>query len=518
MWAMVPAVAVSVGVLGFGNHWDNRHTARHAEAALAPEIILWCVAAAVALRFFFLPSVELLPEEAYYWNYSQHLALGYLDHPPMVAWLITIGTHLLGHNPAGVRFGAVVCWLVAARFVFLTARTLFGPQAATRSLLFTALLPNFFGTGFFMTPDAPLVACWAGAVYFLVRVFFEESAGAWLGVGVCLGLGMDSKYTIALVGMGAMLFMLVDHRARRWWRHPAPYASAVLALALFSPVIFWNAKHGWASFIFQGPRRWQIPPRFSAQDLAVSVLILLTPVGAAAALILLGRQGIRETGRRVTIFARVFTLAPLAIFTCFSFRHRVELNWTAPIWLALVPSLAVAWDRVGPGRYWPQTFLALFLFYGLTLYHLALGLPGIPYSRHVELAPAGWADLASQVHGLKDRVEADTKAAPLIVGMGRYQVISELTFYDPDEGGAVSTDVGPHLFGQRSLMFEEWSTREAADGKNIILVSLDPNDLSATSVVGRFATMTSLEQGVIHYHGWAVLPFYYRIGYGYNSR
>ena len=124
--------------------------------------ILWCAAATVTLRLIFLPWVELLPEEAYYWNYTQHLAPGYLDHPPMVAWLIAIGTHLLGHNPAGVRLGAVVCWAVSARFVFLTARDSFGERAATRTLLFMALLPAFFGTGFFMTPDAPLVACWAG--------------------------------------------------------------------------------------------------------------------------------------------------------------------------------------------------------------------------------------------------------------------------------------------------------------------------------------------------------------------
>ena len=37
---------------------------------------------AFALRLLYLGSVELLPEECYYWNYSRHLDIGYLDHPP----------------------------------------------------------------------------------------------------------------------------------------------------------------------------------------------------------------------------------------------------------------------------------------------------------------------------------------------------------------------------------------------------------------------------------------------------
>ena len=50
------------------------------------------IAYAFILRLVYLGSVELLPEEAYYWNYSRHLDIGYLDHPPMVAWLIRLGT------------------------------------------------------------------------------------------------------------------------------------------------------------------------------------------------------------------------------------------------------------------------------------------------------------------------------------------------------------------------------------------------------------------------------------------
>jgi dolichol-phosphate mannosyltransferase len=84
-------------------------------AALSPDearappraLAIAFVAYAFALRLVYQGSVELLPEEAYYWNYSRHLDIGYLDHPPMVAWLIRAGTAVFGQSQFGVRAGAL---------------------------------------------------------------------------------------------------------------------------------------------------------------------------------------------------------------------------------------------------------------------------------------------------------------------------------------------------------------------------------------------------------------------------
>ena len=45
-------------------------------------------AAWVALRFWFASHRPLVPDEAYYWVWSRHLAGGYFDHPPVVAYMI----------------------------------------------------------------------------------------------------------------------------------------------------------------------------------------------------------------------------------------------------------------------------------------------------------------------------------------------------------------------------------------------------------------------------------------------
>ena len=240
--------------------------------------VLVLAVALFLLRVAFLGQPDLFPEEAYYWNYAAHLDTGYLDHPPMVAWLIHAGTALFGDSEFGVRLGVVLCSLVTAFFTFRLTTLLFDARAGWMAVLLVQLLPFFFLTGFMITPDAPLTACWAGALYFLARALLQEKAGAWLGLGVCLGLGMLSKYTIALLGPATLIFITVDARARRWWRHPAPYAAVLLAIVIFSPVIIWNARHQWASFAFQSADRVAVARRFSTHELLASILVLLTPV------------------------------------------------------------------------------------------------------------------------------------------------------------------------------------------------------------------------------------------------
>src|SRR4029077_1947952 len=88
-----------------------------------------------ALRLIFLGQAELLPEEAYYWNYSQHLDIGYLDHPPMVAWLIWLGTTLFGQNEFGVRVGAFGCWMVTSYFVYRLTCSLYEKSSALLAVL-----------------------------------------------------------------------------------------------------------------------------------------------------------------------------------------------------------------------------------------------------------------------------------------------------------------------------------------------------------------------------------------------
>jgi dolichol-phosphate mannosyltransferase len=489
---------------------------------------------ALALRLIYSGQVELLPEETYYWNYSRHLAFGYLDHPPMVGWLIGVGTAAFGDTEFGVRIGALSCGAVASFFLYRLTRNLFGEASALVAVLLTQTLPFFFLAGMLMTPDAPLTAAWAAALYFLERALIGGRSEAWWRAGLCLGLGLLSKYTIGLLGLSMFIFMLLDSRSRRWFRRWEPYGAALLALAVFSPVIFWNSQNDWASFAFQTSRRLADRPQFALHKLIAGALVLLTPTGlASAALLLLRRTHAADPSSasadeaRKWRFMQVAVGVPLGVFTVFSLRHEVKLDWTGAPWVAAVPALAYgivhsaqavqtglrAWIRAA----WPPTLAGLLLFYAAGLYYLALGIPGVGYSKHSELIPVGWKEFGARIRQLADDTEKASGKSPLIVGMDRYAIASELAFYAPDRAKSVSETTSAHLFGQVGLMYERWFPVGRQEGRTLLLVAWDRGDLASQSVAASVERLGPIEEGLIMRDNRVIRHYYYRLADGYRG-
>jgi dolichol-phosphate mannosyltransferase len=503
------------------------------------------VVLAVALRLIYAWRVELMPEEAYYWNYAQHLDIGYLDHPPMVGWLIAAGTALLGDTEFGVRIGALCCGALASLFSYRLTREIFDEPSGWAAVVLAQTLPFFFLTGFLMTPDAPLMAAWSGALYFIYRALLKERAQAWWGAGVCLGLGLLSKYTIVLLGISALLFMVIDARSRHWFKRVEPYAAALFAAMIFSPVIAWNAHNDFASFAFQTSRRLADRPQFALFKLVGSILVLLTPTGAVAVAWALSRgsalaggapaggaaAGGREAGggdavfeaqrRRVLRFIQVTVLTPLAVFALFSLRHEVKLDWTGAPWIAALPVLAAGLvqplHRMGRAiaRAWVPTVVVMLLLYGAGLYQLTLGIPGVGFGRHAELVPVGWRGLGREVGALAADIGARTGSAPLIVGMDRYAIASELAFYLPDRTRAVSDTTSGHLFGQVGLMYERWFPIARQSGRQLLLIAWNPAELSDRALADRVARLEPVQRGLLTRDQQLIRPFYYRVADGF---
>jgi dolichol-phosphate mannosyltransferase len=474
---------------------------------------------AFCLRLLYAKLVELLPEETYYWNYSRHLDIGYLDHPPMVAWLIRAGSAAFGDGEFGVRFGALCCGALAALFVYRLTRNVFGETSALLAVALTQALPFFFLSGLLMTPDAPLTAAWAAALYFLERALIGGSARAWLGVGISIGIGLISKYTIGLLGVAALLFMVLDPPSRRWFRRWEPYAALLIAVCVFAPVLIWNAQHQWASFAFQTSRRLAEAPRFSAHKLVGGAMVLLTPVGlVAAGIALCGAM----SGRAQRLL-QAAVLVPIAVFAMFSLRHEVKLDWTGAPWTAALPLMAGGFARGaggGAGRWlraaWPPTVLAMLLFYGAGLYYLAVGVPGLGYSRHTELVPVGWRDFGRQIGGIADALRAQVGDDLLVVGMDRYAIASELAFYSNDQARSVASTTSAHLFDGVGLMYERWFPAGRQSGRPLLLVAWDPADLAEPHLMQRAAGLGPVEEGVLMRDGGIVRRYYYRFARNYE--
>jgi dolichol-phosphate mannosyltransferase len=509
------------------------------------------IAYAFALRLVYLGSVELLPEETYYWNYSRHLDIGYLDHPPMVAWLIKLGTAAFGQSQFGVRVGAVCCGVITSVFSYRLTRNLFDETTALAALVLAQTLPFFFLSGLLMTPDAPLTAAWAASLYYLERALVAGRSEAWWRAGLALGLGAISKYSIGLLVPVTLVFMLWDHKSRRWWWRWEPYVASLLAFAVFSPVILWNAQHEWASFAFQTSRRLAEAPRFALHKLVASALILITPTGVlAVAATLLGAKpasagaGARaDTGTstdaragaepaaagdaaRRRLFLNAAILVPLTVFALFSLRHEVKLDWTGAPWIAALPVMAAGMASTGAAlsrlrvwirAAWTPTLVTMLLIYGAGLHYLVLGLPGVGYSKHIELIPVGWHDFGRRIMEIAAAIRRQTGSDPLIVGMDRYAIASELAFYGAESRQSAVETSSAHLFGGIGLMYERWTPAESQEGRTLLLVAWDPLDLTGPAVESHAERLGPVEDEVLRRDGQVVRHYYYRLAYNYRG-
>lgn len=484
------------------------------------------------LKLFFAGIIDLIPEEAYYWEYSRHLAFGYLDHPPMVAWLIWLGTTLFGNNEFGVRFPSLILWCITTIFMFKLSKNLFGKTAAFINLMFLATLPIYFSVGFVMLPDAPLYAAWAGCLYYYERIFFGRSRLGWLGVGICLGLGLISKYNMALLIPAGIVFALIDRQSRFWFKRPAPYMAVLLAILIFSPVIFWNAMNNWASFAFQSVGRWSGRFEFSLHSLLGSIMILLTPIGLLAALYVMLPMSklkviaVAENGfQRKRIFSIIFCLIPLSVFFIYSLQHAPRLHWTGSVWLAVLPLIAYFIQsltktgvsglvaKMGLG-WWKPTVAVMMLIYGWVFYGVFTAMPFLPKMKEMEL-PVAWKQMCKEIERLSAQVEQNTGKKPVVVGMDRYFITAEYAFYN-NKTGNENNIAGRHLLGWKSLMFSQWYMPDYAIGKPFLLVDFTQHRLLRSGPLEHFESYSPiLYKGIIK-NGRQVGRFYYRVAYGYN--
>jgi dolichol-phosphate mannosyltransferase len=506
------------------------------------EIVLGVfIAAMVSLRLIYLGLPELMEQEAYYWNYAQHLDLSYLDHPPMVALLIWLGTTLFGVSEFGVRLSAFLCWLVTAYFSYRLTLKIFDRQAALGAVLLLAVLPLYFGVGFLMTPDAPLHAAWSALLYFGYRALLENDSVSWAGFGISLGLGLLSKYTIVLPGLCFALFMLVDRRARGWFLKPGPYMALGLALLLFSPVLIWNMQHEWASFLFQSAKRISSVPVISTHHLIGHITLILTPAGLIGVFLffLFGGRILRsvqpadnpnllQLSRRRYLLLFLLSFLPFLLFLLISFNREVKLNWTSPIWLAVLPFLGCTVTSVY-GRFcsiclmavkelWRFTIALLVLAIAVGSHYLTLGLPGIPHPPGPVLI--GWDHLAAEIEILADAMELQSGSRPIVVGMDHYQITSGLAFYrtknaqgnsGPDPDVTVGQSVGWHLFGFNSRMYRSWFDIDDWQPVDVIAVASKKSRLEQ----GAFKTEIIFDSEIMVLpavkDGQEVRRFYYRL-------
>lgn len=459
---------------------DDRRLAGRVLAALAILTIA---------KVWFASRAELLPEEAYYWTYSQFPALSYFDHPPMVAWVIACGTAIFGDTEFSVRIGTIALSLGSSVWIFMLTRLWFGRACAWWAVLLFNLLPIFIGTGVLAFPDGPLVFFWLMTMYAISKVVGRDSPQLpvpthdmraarlaalpyWLLAGVGLGGALLSKYTAVMLTVSVGTFLLLSPSQRFWLRRPEPWMSLLIAFALFAPVIVWNAQNDWASFLFQstrtaGPGKDTLKHALEFWLIQIGILGPIVFVLFAMAVARSARLGWWQR-RNSWNFALSFFLPLFTVFLLASFKTNIHVNWTAPAFLSLIVVGAAMFHEARQIQQHARR--CRFALRGAIVFAmaiLALGagviIYGVPFAAS---RIGGWRHLAVLVNAAQAEVARDTGRNPFVLGADKYNLAAELSFYT----GKPKDQVNTLALGKHGLGFRYWTDLRTLDGSDAIVV------------------------------------------------
>ncbi|MCP3477419.1 glycosyltransferase family 39 protein [Bradyrhizobium sp. CCGUVB1N3] len=395
------------------------------------------IIALVMLRLVAAAFTPITFDEAYYWIWSKSLAGGYYDHPPMVAYVIRAGTMIAGDTELGVRLVSILLALPMSYAVYRAAAILFGGArvAATSAILLNATLMAAVGT-LIVTPDAPLLVASSFVLFFLAKVLETGRGVWWLAVGAAVGAALLSKYTALFFGVAILIWLAAVPKLRRWFISPWPYLGGIVAFAIFSPVVLWNADHQWVSFLkqFGRARIEDFRPVFIA-ELIPTQFAFATPLvfilGAMGLHVLTWRR-IGASASRILVETMFWTI--VVYFVWHSLHARVEANWFAPVYPAFAVAAAVA-AHIAQWKPRQQELVAFCLKWaaptGIAMFAALIvqantgWLSGYRRDATVRSVGVGWRALASEIEAVRAKTGAACILAP------DYGTTAWLAFYLP---------------------------------------------------------------------------------------
>jgi 4-amino-4-deoxy-L-arabinose transferase-like glycosyltransferase len=323
--------------------------------------VIALIVAMTTLRVIYASVVDLRTDEAYYWTWSKESVLSFLDHPPVIAWFIRFGTAIFGDTNLGVRFAGVLAMLVTQLLLADIVRRV---THDVRAVVLALLMPEaalYYGLLMAkVAPDVAMIPFAVAMLWALVRLSESGDARWWLAAGVFAGLALLSKFTVVMLLPAVLAFMLVPDWRRRWLTSPLPWLAALIAVALFLPVLIWNAGHDWASFRFQFVRatathEWslRILGEFLGLQFGLVGFILLPVVLFGVALT--AWRGYRRRDA-VAILLSTSVIVPFAYFLWKSLTLRVGDTWPMFLWPAGFAATAINIAML-PREGWPPQMI-----------------------------------------------------------------------------------------------------------------------------------------------------------------
>jgi Dolichyl-phosphate-mannose-protein mannosyltransferase len=426
----------------------------------------------IIIQFAGINHYGFFRDELYYMACGEHLAWGYVDQPPLIAFIAWLARHTFGTSLFATRLFAV---LAGAAVVYATGRVaaelgggLFAQFLAALAIL---LAPAFLAFDNFLSMNAFEPLFWVLCAWIAIRIVKGASPRLWLLFGAIAGLGLQNKHSMLVFGFALVAGLLLTGQAHLF-RSKWIWIGGAVALAIFLPNLVWEARHGWPQIeVVRNAQQFKNEAITPLQFMFEQILFLqplALPLWLAG---LLWYFASRE-GKRFRFLGWAYLLV-LAIFIGLGGKSYYAL----PVYPILMSAGGVALEKffAAPKRRWlAVAFPVLLVVVGLIT--LPFGVPFLPvdtFLRYSSLLPYansvktehdattalpqlytdmfGWENMAAQIarvyHDLPPSEQADCA-----ILAGNYGEAGAIDHYGPSFGlpKAISGHNSYYFWGPRA--------------------------------------------------------------------
>ncbi|MCE5271821.1 glycosyltransferase family 39 protein [bacterium] len=395
---------------------------------------------------------EYFCDEFYYLACAERLAWGYVDHPPLAPFLLSISRALFGDSIFALRLLPALAGGATVLLAGVLARELGGGRKAQAlAALATLAAPVLLSIDSIYSMNAFRPLFWSGAFILTARIINSGEGRWWLWLGVLLGVGLLNKVSLLWFGGGLAAALLLTGQ-RRWLLRPGPWLCAGIALLIFLPHLLWQAAHDWPTLEFMHNathykmKAVSLTEFVSQQVLAMNPLLPPLWLGGLFSLL------VSRRGRRYSPLGIIF----LAVFGLLAWEGKSRPDYIAPAYAVLAAAGAIWFEGLAGTRRWLTglAFTAVALS-GLALAPLAM--PILPVEAYLSYAgvlgikpetsenkslgalPQFFADM----HGWQERVDCIARAyenltesdkADCLIGCPDYGIAGAVDFLGRRQG------------------------------------------------------------------------------------
>lgn len=440
------------------------------------------------LRLLISIYMPLIDDEAYHWSWTLDVQLSYFDHPGMVAWLESLSLDLLGTTYIGVRLPFLICFCLTVVMAWKLANQLFNEIAANFTALIILFTPFFGFGGFISSPEPPFILSWMFAAWVFWQGVREDhkrwtTKKTWIWLGIIMGIGLNSKFIMAMLAPGFGLYLLMTPTRRKDLLTPWPWVGVAIATALCFPIFWWNFIYDWPGFKFQFADRHDhhAPSLMRWLGFIGTQIGFYTPVLYGLMVITFGVAFLRRA-KAAWRFVFALSLPSIALFYPHPYFSDYKPHWSGPACLFIIMGAGYLYSiglEVG-GKVWmkPQSvlfrrsLLAFLVPLNIFIYS-TLAYPWLPKA-HAVLFPEktwstksdpsneifGWEELGKYVNRRQREIFAETGAKPFLASH-RYETTAQSTWGTQQRVYMLNTTVSQYTVTQTNTEIENLKGQNA---------------------------------------------------------